>query len=63
MDIDEMHSEVSDYKPHRNPVDVSVIAEHGKCNEGHQMEYRGFKKGKSYRAFAICKICNLAEEF
>ena len=30
---------------------------------GHHMHYRGFHKLESYRAFAVCYICAIAQEF
>lgn len=62
MTIAEMYQATADYKPHRNPIDLDVVAQ-TTCLKDHQMEYRGFKKGASYRAFAICKVCNVAQEF
>ena len=42
------------YAPHHNAIDATIIAE-GPCPTcGTYPWYRGFKKGDSYRAFAIC---------
>ena len=62
MTIQEMYKSVRHFRPHTNPVDVKVAVE-STCPKGHNMEYRGFRKVDSYRAFAICKLCNIAYEF
>jgi len=47
-----------------NSIDIQVCAE-STCEEcGHKgLKYAGFKKGNSYRAWAVCPSCDEAVEF
>ena len=62
MTINEMLEEVVGYAPHFNRIDMEIVSE-GKMSCGHNGQYRGFKNGDSYRAFAVCEKCDIAEEF
>ncbi|RJP48771.1 MAG: hypothetical protein C4586_08650 [Anaerolineaceae bacterium] len=63
MTIADMKVEVADYEPHYNMIDAETIRESSCPACKGPLMYRGFKHGDSYRAFAVCKKCNRADEF
>ncbi len=62
MTIQQMYQEVGDYRTHYNFIDAKTVSEIP-MDCGHYGSYLGFKKDDSYRAFAVCEACNIAEEF
>lgn len=64
MSIEEMYILVDGYDVYWNDIDADAVEGDDPCPScGSHIEYRGFKRGKSYRAFYICLKCNNAEEF
>lgn len=52
------------YQSHYNAIDAEVATKYpcGECGSAN-MHYEGFKKGDTYRAFAVCDDCGHASEF
>jgi hypothetical protein len=63
MTIDEMIDALTSYRDYTVTIDRE-IAESELCEKcAQQMEYVGARRAGSYRAFAVCRACNRAEEF
>jgi len=57
--------EVDGYKPFINMHDYDMIAMSINCRSCNNpgLEYYGFRREGSYRAFVECNVCGLVEEF
>lgn len=51
------------YAPWQNTTDREIAEEQCCPDCGEQMRYEGWSLEESYRAFAVCKPCNVAIEF
>ena len=55
--------ELSGYAYYINPIDYEVATSYPCSDCGGIVEGEGFRKGDSYRAFAVCQKCGQAYEF